>query len=127
MFCWSAAIAIMLDWALQLTFFLGCFVLTERRIENQRYDCLYCFKRTPSEIAYSEIVPSKPVGLVSASKDSFLQAVLNKYMLPGLFHPVGKAFVLLFAVAMAVVGGIGITKLDEGLPLGLLAPDSHYL
>ena len=106
---------------------LGCFILTERRIDNQHYDCLCCFRRTPSEIAHPEIVPSKPAGLMSASKDSFLQAVLNKYMLPALFHPVRKTFVLLFAVAMAMVGGIGITQLDEGLPLGLLAPDSHYM
>ena len=29
-------------------------------------------------------------------------------------------------VAVAVLGGVGITRLQEGLPLGDLAPDGHY-
>ena len=115
----------MLDWALQLTFFLGCFVLTERRIDNERYDCCCCFKRERSEIAPPD-APRKPTGLMSANKDSGLQAVLNKYLLPAIFHPVGKALILLFGVALVVLGGIGFTKLREGLPLGSLAPDDHY-
>lgn len=115
-----------MDWALQLTFFLGCFVLTERRINNQRFDCCCCFKSKQSESAHPGTPPRKPVGLMSANKDSGLQSLLNKYLLPAIFHPAGKVIIVLVAVALAVVGGIGITKLREGLPLGSLAPDDHY-
>ena len=37
-----------MDWLLQLTFFLACFVLTERRIAASRFDWLCCFARTPA-------------------------------------------------------------------------------
>lgn len=37
-----------MDWVLQLTLFLGCLVLTERRIAASRYDFLCCWKRSPS-------------------------------------------------------------------------------
>lgn len=36
-----------MDWLLQLTFFLGCLVLTERRIAAARYDFFCCWKRSP--------------------------------------------------------------------------------
>ena len=68
---------------------------------------------------------------MSANKDSGLQSLLNKYLLPAIFHPAGKAIIVLIAVALAVVGrlsdrGIGITERREGLPFGFLAPDDHY-
>ena len=47
-----------MDWALQLTFFLGCFFLTERRINNQRYDCCCCFKSKQSEFAQPGMPPA---------------------------------------------------------------------
>lgn len=118
--------SILLSWALQLTFFLACFVLTERRIDSQRYDCCCCWQRTPNFNESSAARANRPGGLMSGSKESFLQAKMNKYLLPALLHPAGKSIMLLFAVAMAVVGGIGITKLREGLPLSSLAPDDHY-
>jgi Patched family len=116
----------MMDWALQLTLFLGCFVLTEHRINSQRYDCLCCIKRKTNETADSALVASKPVSVISAKKDSGVQAVLDKCILPAIFHPAGKIIILLNVVALAVVGGIGSTRLREGLPLGTLAPDGHY-
>jgi hypothetical protein len=116
----------MLDWALQLTFFLGCFVLTERRIDAQRYDCLCCLKRPTSETAPPDSAPRKPVGLMSGNKDTGLQALLDKHLLPALLHPVGRALMLALVVGLSVVGAVGITRLREGLPLGDLAPDDHY-
>lgn len=118
----------MLDWALQLTFFLGCFVLTEKRIDNQYFDCCCCCQRKSSDVANPEssIAAPKPSGLMSGNKDSGLQKALNKYLLPGILHPVGKGVILLVFIGLAVVGGVGITKLREGLPLGTLAPDGHY-
>lgn len=101
-------------------------MLTERRIDNQRYDCLCCIKRKTSTILHSDVQPRKPVGLMSANKDSGLQAILNKHVLPAILHPAGKVIFLLMAVAMAVLGGVGVTRLREGLPLGSLAPDDHY-
>lgn len=37
-----AAISVLTDWILQLTFFVGCFALIERRITAKRYDLLCC-------------------------------------------------------------------------------------
>lgn len=69
---------------------------------------------------------SIPVGILSSSKDSYLQLFLNRFVLPALLNPIGKLVIVLLVVALAVVGGIGVSRLDEGLPLGALAPDGHY-
>ena len=75
-------------WALQLTLFLAYFVLTERRIESSRYDCLCCWTRTEAKPSEGKTEPSEedpsgheprpvPVGILSSSKDSYLQKLLN--------------------------------------------------
>ena len=66
------------------------------------------------------------MGALSASKDSWLQWLLNKALVPVLLHPVGKAVVLALLVVGIVCGGIGVTRLGEGLKLSELAPDGHY-
>lgn len=48
-FCQYAAIAVAADYVLQITFFLACFVLTERRIAVSRYECVCCLQRTPED------------------------------------------------------------------------------
>ena len=72
-------------------------------------------------------VKKRAVGLLSASKDSYLQIALNRFVLPGLLHPVGKAVVLLVLAAALAVGFVGSTRLDEGLTFSQLAPDGHYI
>ena len=68
-----------------------------------------------------------PVGFLSASKDSYLQLLLNRYVVPVLFHPAGKAICTLIVVAMVVLGAIGATRLEQGLNEADLAPDGHYI
>ena len=111
----------MLDWALQLTFFLACFVLTERRIEAIACGLLLLLSkkssaRLPRPGAAESAGPRKPIGLMSANKDSYLQQLLNRFMLPAIFHPVGKAFAILLVIAIAVVGAVGIGKVEGRSP-----------
>lgn len=113
-------------WALQLTLFLAYFVLNERRIAGSRYDCACCWKRPEPSITDPSAVQSVPVGILSSNKDSYLQLVLNKYMLPAILSPIGKLVIVGLVIATSVLGGIGVSRLDEGLPLGDLAPDDHY-
>ena len=79
-FCWYASLSILMDWALQLSFFLACFVLTERRIEASRYDFLCCFQRAPAATlaAAQELTdPSDPSTVRTAFPLVPLQAVRN--------------------------------------------------
>eukprot|EP00892_Ulva_mutabilis_P004763 jgi/Ulvmu1/2659/UM014_0114.1 len=187
-FCWTAAISIAMDWVLQLTFFLGCLVLTERRIGAGRYDFFCCWKRAPAATlaaagrrvtvtdtptgpsssfrttfptvpqgsmreATSAAIAAEnsggivdtveaqtaarkgdeaargktPVGFLSSNKDSWLQLFLNKYLFSIVYSAPGKAAIFCIVIAGIVLGAVGITRLDEGLPLSTLAPDGHYL
>ena len=80
-------------------------------------------KRRPDE---PQPRAKRAVGVLSASKDSWLQWLLNKALVPVLLHPVGKTVMLALLVAGVVCGGIGITRLGEGLEDAWLAPDGHY-
>ena len=115
-------------WVLQLTLFLGYFVLHERRVAANRFDCCCCWSRSESTegAGRSTSKDTIPVGILSSSKDSYLQKLLNNYVIPALLSTVGKLVIVLLVVALAVLGAIGVTRLDEGLPLGSLAPDGHY-
>jgi hypothetical protein len=129
-FCWSAAISIMLDWALQLSFFLACYVLTERRIDASRIDCCCCFKAATSEggpAGAVTVLAQRPAGLMSANGDSWLQQLLNRTVLPVMLNPVSKVIMICIVAGLAVVGAVGVGRLKEGLPLGDLAPDDHYI
>ena len=68
-----------------------------------------------------------PVGLLSASKDSWLQIVLNRVLVPPLLHPASQAAILALLVAALVSGGLGVSRLGEGLQQSSLAPDGHYV
>ena len=222
-FCWTAALGIFFDWALQVTFFVACFALTERRIEAGRYDCACCWKRAPAatlEAANRHVTTASggsprsvrtafplapwqavraaearaervlqneqvrptagaaphaaaaapwqdtamltlmqeisnalppagdgangkelsgahrgastlsnaklPVGFLSASKDSYLQIFLNRFLVPPLLHPVSRALVILVFLGIVATGAVGASRLDEGLDLSTLAPNGHY-
>jgi hypothetical protein len=75
----------------------------------------------------AKLVPRRRVGFLSASKDSSLQQFFNRYMLPTIFHPVGKIVVILIALVALIVGVIGATRVTEGLQYRELSPDGHFL
>jgi hypothetical protein len=137
-FCWTSAIAVAMGWVLQLTIFLGYYVLHERRVAANRYDCLCCCTRResisgtdpsiedPDKSMPAEAAKPLPIGMLSSNKDSLLQQAINKYILPLMLHPIGKVVIVLLVVAVAVLGGIGVAEVTEGLPTGSLAPDGHY-
>ena len=43
--CFYGFPGILLDFVFQITFFIACIVLDERRIQNSRMDCLVCVPR----------------------------------------------------------------------------------
>jgi hypothetical protein len=73
------------------------------------------------------LVTRRRVGFLSASKDSWLQQFFNRYMLPTIFHPWGKAVVIIVALIVFILGAIGASRVGEGLQYGELSPDGHFL
>jgi hypothetical protein len=90
---------------------------------------------TAADTAQAEPTRSPPtpsdnkltVGFLSSSKDSWLQIFLNRVLVPLLLYPVGQVAILSLLVAGLVSGGVGISRLGEGLKLPSLAPDNHYV
>jgi hypothetical protein len=86
---------------------------------------LYIHHRNEQQDALQE-VKKKRSGLLSASKTSYLQICLNKYVVPAMMHPIGKTIVLALLVGGVATGIVGATRLGEGLRLSSLANDNHY-
>lgn len=74
-----------------------------------------------------ELMPKRAVGLLSASKDSPLQVFINRYVLPAILSPVGKVMVIALVLIGIVLGAVGASRLREGLDIGTLAPDGHFI
>jgi hypothetical protein len=85
----------------------------------------YIDHRNEQQDALQE-VKKKRSGILSASKTSYLQICLNKYIVPAIMHPIGKTIVLALLLGGVATGIVGTTRLGEGLQLSSLANDNHY-
>ncbi|KAI8377569.1 patched family-domain-containing protein [Radiomyces spectabilis] len=107
-----AAIAIFVDFLLQVTCFVSCMALDARRTQSNRIDCIPCIRiRAPEAI----------------EKEGWLQTVFKVYYAPVILHRkiryvICLAFLGLFMLALALV-----PMLPLGLDQRIALPSDSYL
>lgn len=134
-FCFTAAIAIFCDYCMQLTFFVACMAIVERREENRRLAATAAVEITSAKVSgangmAAEAAIGKGTKVESDEKD--LDAARKQ---PSLFYravsmllrtPTRVAVIVAFS-AYLVYSSLAIETLEEGLPLYDLAPDDSFL
>lgn len=97
-----------------MSLFASCLAIDVRRQAKRHVDVACCVARAPASVS---VVP----------QHTGLQRLMRKYYAPAITRN-RKVHVCVLAsfLALAVVCGIGVTKVKEGLPLMDLAPNGHY-
>ncbi|KAL1528326.1 hypothetical protein AB1Y20_009680 [Prymnesium parvum] len=103
-FCIYAAIGILADFVLQITFFAGWMVLDAQREANQRSDCCCC--------------PCAPKAPVKEGDGCFkfypqLQDLNKKYYIPFLRNPIVKVVVLVSFISFAGIAAWQASQLEQ--------------
>jgi len=99
-FCLVAGLAVVIDFFLQMTIFVGALAIDNKRIQNDRADLICCCCK---------------VGEPSPRRDECFRPRFQKQCVPVLFNPVVKALVLGITVCMVIIGGMSCDKLLLGL------------
>ena len=108
-------IVLILLW--QLTFFVACLVLDERRVERNNRDCFRCI-RIGSPVA-SEVAPD-------ADSSSFTDRAMEAYA-RCLLQPMVKLFVLIGFIALAVLCAFSAKELKQAFTFTDVLPSDSYI
>ncbi|RLN06534.1 hypothetical protein BBJ28_00025346, partial [Nothophytophthora sp. Chile5] len=143
-FCVVAALAVVADFALQMTWFAAALVLDARRVRARRYDLFPWMKqkltlipdkrksRVKSKIHYqydllideSTEIEETPA---RASSAGVIQRFVEKTYTPFLLRRSTKVMVLLAAGALLTLSAFGSSQLPLGLEQELAVPTDFYL
>ncbi|CAG7907360.1 unnamed protein product [Brassica rapa] len=118
-FSMFAALAVLLDFILQVTAFVALIVFDFKRTEDKRVDCFPCIKKPQSSDSSDKCVSQEKAGL------------LTRYMkdvhAPILSHWVVKILVIAFFFGLAMAGIALSTRIDPGLEQQIVLPQDSYL
>ncbi|KAK3099620.1 hypothetical protein FSP39_007097 [Pinctada imbricata] len=129
-FCIYTGIAVVLCYVNQMTFFVGCMTLHERRVKSKRH-CLTCIKITDDEdLGKTSTIKSKLCGGTLPKTRKEMLSIFEK--IPELIFPKLISFppVTIFIVIcfFCYVGfaAYGVSNLQQGLVLTNLVSDNSY-
>ncbi|XP_011338785.1 NPC1-like intracellular cholesterol transporter 1 isoform X2 [Ooceraea biroi] len=114
-FCIYAAVGVFVTFLLQITFFIGCFTLDVRRIEQKRNGVLPCIVHESFEPKLSE--PS------NALSWRFVNALYSRVILT---KP-GKIAVIVITIAAMCAGIVGSFQLEQWFDPKWLLPKESYI
>ena len=117
-FCFYAALGIFFDYFYQVTFFVACLALDEKRRDKSKGDCLFCLTCPPEACC----VCCKP----HKSQKSLLPRTLGA-MGRRLQNRIVKIFVVCFFSAITIGGIIGSSKMKVDADVNNFIPDGSYL
>ncbi|KAL6447550.1 hypothetical protein ACFW04_000040 [Cataglyphis niger] len=113
-FCLYAAVGIFMTYLLQITFFVACFTLDARRIEQKRNGMLPC-------IVHENFTPK----LSDPSKVFSWKCIHALYSRAILTMP-GKIIIIIATFAMILISIAGALQLKQGFDPALLIPKGSY-
>jgi Niemann-Pick C1 protein len=110
-----AAMAVFIDFLLQITMFMSVMVIDARRAEDNRIDCVPCVHvNVPSVDRHDK-------------RRSWLFRAIEKWYQPALFHPVCKFIVMAAFLAATFVSIALVPRVERGLDQNLALPKDSYL
>ncbi|WZZ54559.1 hypothetical protein YC2023_054666 [Brassica napus] len=118
-FSMFAALAVLLDFILQVTAFVALIVFDFKRTEDKRVDCFPCIKKPQSSYSSDKGVGQK--------KASLLTRYMKDVHAPILSHWVVKILVIAFFFGLAMAGIALSTRIEPGLEQQIVLPQDSYL
>ncbi|KAN0030141.1 hypothetical protein ACTA71_009902 [Dictyostelium dimigraforme] len=145
-FSYYAALAIFVDFLLQVSAFSALLVLDSKRASSRRIDCLPCvalddgdnsdmeddddeklpFARADINANFRNVQPTSSTSS-SPKKTTLLQVVFKKFYAPFLLHPVTKMIVIIFFVGLLLTGINFAFQVSIGLDQRVALPSNSYL
>ncbi|OQR96681.1 Resistance-Nodulation-Cell Division (RND) Superfamily [Achlya hypogyna] len=128
-FCIVAALAVLADYALQMTWFAAALALDAKRVRARRYDLVPCMRKpyvlSPDKTrqirAYSEDFED------SVGASSAVQTAIDTVWIPVLFGRRTKAVVLALWLGWLGWSGYSVSQVPLGLEQTLAIPTDFYL
>ena len=154
-FAAMSAVAIAVGWLLQMSVFCAVLVLDSRRMEQGRWDVLFCVQDKQVEedveqwkaeqeeldapaqphLQQQSVQPSDATTSATSkarsspfAAESYLQQFFRRMYLPFLFHPVVRVLVILFfPLLFFLLFSYGLSHLQLGLDQSTVIPNDSYL
>ena len=111
-----SAVAVFVDFLLQITCFLALVAIDARRKENNRADCAPCVKVKVDDPTSEEL-----------ADEGYLQRLVVQYYTPFLLHKVTRFFAVFGTLALLVVLASFIPQIEMGLDQSVALPQDSYL
>ena len=121
-FCTFAGIGVIFCFVLQITLFLPALLINARRAEQNRYDCACCFKAKEDHPIWEE----KGCCFCCNCKSGLLKRGL-KHTGEFITKGIGRILVLVFFLALFIVGLVGATFIYKDFKLEWFFPDDSYV
>ncbi|KAM4617005.1 NPC1-like intracellular cholesterol transporter 1 [Polymixia lowei] len=112
-FALYAALAVLMDFVLQMTAFVALLSLDARRQDNSRCELVCC-------VTVSTRRPAKP-------NEGFLLPLMRKYYAPVLLHPVSRILVMVVFIFMFCASVFLMFHVTVGLDQELAMPQGSYM
>ncbi|GAX11141.1 hypothetical protein FisN_9Hh232 [Fistulifera solaris] len=129
--CLYASPAVLMVYFYQLTFFVGCIVLDQQRIDQQRRDCCVWQTVPASEKEDQENEEGCEEATQNSSEGSYAdEFFLDRFMLPYaefLLRPWVKVLVLIAFAAFSVLCALSATKLRQDFKFKDVLPSDSYI
>ncbi|KAL1922303.1 uncharacterized protein VTP21DRAFT_9842 [Calcarisporiella thermophila] len=109
-----AALAVWIDFVLQVTMFVAFLVLDARRAEDDRIDCFPCLRL-------------HDVSQPDEEAEGLLQSWTRKYYAPLVLHPTLKLGIAVVFLGFFLIGLALVPKIELGLEQRLALPSDSYL
>ena len=120
--CLYGCPGILFDFLLQVTFFVACIVLDERRIQARRMDCFVCCR---SSNAKAHVVEKHNHISRGPCLDLSEQLVVRSARI--LFHPVTKTIVILLFSGLFAACAVSVTSLTQQFVFTDVLPRDSYV
>mmetsp|Transcript_13411 Transcript_13411/g.25486 ORF Transcript_13411/g.25486 Transcript_13411/m.25486 type:complete len:905 (-) Transcript_13411:455-3169(-) len=122
---------VVLVYLFQMTFFVACMVLDDRRIDARKRDCCFCFTIQEEEVMDTASREEGVVnqGLSTASSDTkapFVDRVMSSFA-GFILKPRVKVVLALLFVALAGVLSYSASQLEQAFDYQDMLPDDSYL
>ena len=124
--CFYGFPGILLDFLFQITFFVACIVLDERRIESDRKDCFVCTRRQKKENSLDESVPT-PMNVVRRGPCLDSSAKAASHLSRMLLRPLSQMSVVSLCVGLLVACAISAASLTQAFDFTDLLPSDSYV
>jgi len=125
-FCVHAAFAIMIDFIVQISFFIAFLVYDQKRIDSNRCDIICCYKVPKVPKANDSNETSVESWDDSISSTTITEGIIATYT-RFIMRPVTKVVVLMVFGAMLSCGIISAMQIEQYLDFTMLIPKDSYL